>query len=69
MTPHQYTKAEILAGRHPMICIEAGVFGDFYLRDGDWRALAGKSYASRDAAERARSNAIVYGCKFIGTAP
>ena len=41
------------------------IFGGFNLTDGDFRTLKGKSYPSREAAEKARTKAIAFGCRFI----
>jgi hypothetical protein len=64
-TAAQYAKTEILAGRFPVIGIEPNLFDGFYLTDADYRFLAGKSFATRDQAETARSKAIKHACRFI----
>lgn len=58
MTPLQYAKSEILAGRFPSMPIEY-VAGSFYLCDRDWNILKGsKSYPSRDHAMHDRSKIL-----------
>ena len=65
VTPGQYAKAEILAGRHPNMTIyELG--GKFHLADTDGKPLKGKAYDSRDAAETDRSKTLDRNRKFIG---
>jgi hypothetical protein len=54
-TPFTYAKNEIQNGRFPMIVIEAGEYGTFWLHDADYRMLDCKAFTSREAAEKARS--------------
>jgi len=65
MTPSSYAKNEVRNGRFPMIVIEPGLFGSFWLHDADYKMLEGKAYTSRDAAEKARSKIIEKASKLI----
>lgn len=58
MTPFQYAKTEFAAGRFPSIMIEPGISAGFWLHDGDFKALKGKCYTSREAAEKDRSKIL-----------
>ncbi len=56
--PVTYAKQEIAAGRFPMMVIEAGQYGTFWLHDRDYRMLDCKSFSSKEAAEKYRSKII-----------
>ena len=57
MTPFQYAKAELIAGRFPTMSID-GAAGTFWLCDDKWTALKGKHYGSKDEAMRDRSKIL-----------
>ncbi len=54
MTPAQYIKAKRNEGKFPNMLIDC-IAGGYYLCDGDWNLLKGKSYKSNDEAMKARS--------------
>lgn len=56
--PIAYAKNEIENGRFPMMVIEAGAFGTFWLHDNDYRMLDCKGFTSREAAEKFRSKTL-----------
>lgn len=58
MTPAQYAKQEITNGRFPMMVVQPGEHGTFWLHDGDFRMLDGRCFTSREAAEKLRSKII-----------
>ncbi|UYE95859.1 hypothetical protein KNLIENLN_00046 [Sinorhizobium phage NV1.1.1] len=58
LKPITYAKNEIKNGRFPMMVIEAGEFGTFWLHDNDYRMLDCKGFTSREAAERFRSKTL-----------
>jgi hypothetical protein len=63
MTPAQYAKQELSAGRMVNMPIYS-VAGSVYLCDADWNILSGsKQYASKDAAAADRSRIIERACK------
>lgn len=64
-TPATYAKNEITNGRFPMMVIEAGEYGTFWLHDADYRMLDGKAYNSREAAEKARSKFIEKASRWV----
>lgn len=57
-TPAAYAKNEVVNGRFPMMVIEPGEHGTFWLHDAEFRMLDGKAYTSREGAEKARSKFI-----------
>jgi hypothetical protein len=61
MTPTQYAKREMSEGRFPSMPITDAA-GVLYLCDGDWNILEGKAYATKDAAETARSKILDRAC-------
>ena len=63
MTPAQYAKQELTAGRMINMPIYA-VAGSYYLCSSDWSILSGsKRYDSNDAAAGDRSKIIEKACK------
>lgn len=63
MTPAQYAKQELTAGRTINMPIY-DVAGAYYLCDATWGILPGsKQYASKDAAASDRSKIIERACK------
>ena len=56
--PSTYAKNEIANGRFPMMIIEGGQNGTFWLHDGDFRMLDCKGFTSREAAEKFRSKTL-----------
>lgn len=58
LKPITYAKNEIAIGRFPMMVIESGEFGTFWLHDTDYKMLDCKSFNSREAAEKFRSKII-----------
>lgn len=61
--PATYAKNEVANGRFPMMVIEAGEYGTYWLHDADYRMLDGKAYTSREAAEKARSKIVAKAVK------
>lgn len=58
LKPINYAKQELAAGRFPMMVIETGENGTFWLHDADFRMLDCKAFTSRGAAEKFRSKII-----------
>lgn len=59
MTPFQYARKELAAGRFPSLLVNELVAGSVYLCDADWNVLKGsKTYTSRDAACADRSRIL-----------
>lgn len=56
--PLSYAKRVIRSGTHPMMVIEPGAYGTFWLHDADYRMLDCKAFASKEAAETFRSKII-----------
>lgn len=56
--PITYAKNEVANGRFPMMVIEPGEYGTFWLHDGDYKMLDCKSFPSREAAEKFRSKIV-----------
>jgi len=56
-TVAQFIGQERAAGRFPSMPID-GAAGRYWLCDSDWRPLSGRHYATRQAAELARSAAL-----------
>lgn len=56
-TAYQYAKDELAAERFPVIDLVT-VCGETYLADRDGHLLAGRAFASRDAAMAGRSKAL-----------
>lgn len=57
MTPMQYARTQIAAGRFADMAI-VEFCGAFYLCDSDYNLLKGKAFSSRDIAQRERSKVI-----------
>jgi hypothetical protein len=58
MTPHQYAKQQLTAGKFPSMPV-LHVAGSYYLCDSDWNILRGsKTYTSQDAAIADRSKIL-----------
>lgn len=58
MKPIEYAKQEVAAGRFPMMVIEAGEAGTFWMHDRDFRMLDCKPFLSRERAEKFRSDVV-----------
>jgi hypothetical protein len=58
MTPAKYAKAKIQNGEFPMMVIEAGEHGTFWLHDCDFKMLDCKAFTSKESAEKFRSKVI-----------
>ena len=65
MTPAQYAKTELAAGRFPEVLID-GAAGSFWFCDRQWLPLKGKHYASKDAAMTDRSKILDRAGKYRG---
>lgn len=58
MTPIQYAKQELAAGRFPVMSVQA-IAGSFYLCDKDWNLLSGsQAYRSKEHATTDRSRIL-----------
>ena len=58
MKPIEYAKQEVAAGRFPMMLIEAGQAGTFWVHDRDFGMLDCKPFLSREKAEKFRSDVV-----------